>query len=69
MVVPLVRSGGFSGVKDINPAFEIDGETFVMMSQAIAGVRVSELASQVADLDAQQPDSQRALDQLLTTAL
>ncbi len=40
-----------------------------MMSQVIAGVRVSELASQVADLDAQQPDSQRALDRLLTTAL
>ncbi len=40
-----------------------------MVSQAISGVRVSELASQVADVDAQQPDIQRALDRLLSRSL
>ena len=39
------------------------------LSQAIAGVKASELARKVGDLDDRQPDIQRALDRLLTTSL
>lgn len=69
VVVPLVRRSGFTPLEDINPGFEIDGEMFVMLSQAIAGVKASELARKVGDLDDRQPDIQRALDRLLTTSL
>ncbi|HET6306995.1 MAG TPA: CcdB family protein [Rhodopila sp.] len=65
-VVPLLRREDASlPIRDLNPSFEINGESYVMLAQAIASVPVKELGATVASLKDRRDDITRALDILL----
>jgi toxin CcdB len=70
VVVPLLPPGSFQPVEDINPTFEVAGETRVLAVQALSAVRRSELKVRVASLDTDEEARivLKALDRLLTTS-
>jgi toxin CcdB len=51
--------------RGLNPAFDIDGQPHLMLTQFIAAVPAKELHKPVLSLDAQSDDIMRALDMLL----
>jgi toxin CcdB len=51
---------------ELNPAFEINGQTYLMLTQFIATVPAKELKKSVLSLDHRRDDITRALDVLLT---
>jgi toxin CcdB len=66
VVVPLVpRETSPAPIKELNPVFEIFGQTFVMQTQALANIPTRELRHPVASLDRQHDAITRALDILL----
>lgn len=68
VVVPLVAPQELSGpaAKMLNPEFEIEGQTVVMLTQQLAGVAVQRLQSRVSNLDDRRHDIVRALDFLFS---
>ena len=66
-VLPLFRRGTVGApMADLNPAFSIDGEDYVLLTQAIATVPARLLGRPVASLSEQRDAITRALDLLLT---
>jgi toxin CcdB len=66
-VVPLLPLADFkSPIRDLNPIFEINGESYVFAPQAIATVPVKVLGSPKSSLDRDYHTLTRALDILLT---
>ena len=66
VVVPLqLRSVAPKPAHGLNPAFDVDGQPHLMLTQFIAAVSASELRKPAACLDAQSDDIMRALDMLL----
>ena len=51
--------------RGLNPAFDIDGQPYLMLTQFIAAVPAKELRTPVLSLDARSDDIMRALDMLL----
>jgi toxin CcdB len=67
VVVPLLpKDAAPPPIEELNPIFDIDGESYVMMTQSIATVPVRELKRMTASLDSRHDDIKRALDILLT---
>lgn len=67
VVVPLISERDVRAVAtDLNPAFDVDGERHVMLTQAIAAVPRRELRHSVASLREHHDTILRALDVLLT---
>jgi toxin CcdB len=65
-VVPLVRrSAGPKVAQRLNPCFQIDGEDFVMLTQAAAAVRRRELGPVVASFANRSFEITGALDVLI----
>ncbi len=65
-VVPLVpEAHDFPLLRDLNPVFELDGERFVMLTQAIATVPTSFLRPPVTSFLRHHDAVVRALDTLL----
>ncbi len=65
VVVPLLPEMDVpKPIRDLNPVFEIDGATFVLVAQAIATVPARELKRCVASLAAERDRVTRALDTL-----
>jgi len=52
-------------IRDLNPVFELLGESYVMVTQAIASIPGRELKRSVASLNGQHDQITRALDILL----
>ena len=66
VVVPLLpRSEAPPSIGELNPVFDIGGETYVMVTQALAGVSAKELRRPVVSLDSEHDAITRALDILL----
>ena len=66
VVAPLLSAGiAPKPARNLNPAFEIDGEPYVMLTQFIAAVPARELRAPVVSLAARGDDIMRALDTLL----
>jgi toxin CcdB len=51
--------------RSLNPAFEIDGQPYVMLTQFIAAVPAKELRKPLLSLEPRSDDIMRALDMLL----
>ncbi len=51
--------------RGLNPAFDIDGQPYLMLTQFIAAMPAKELRAPVLSLDARSNDIMRALDMLL----
>ena len=51
--------------RGLNPAFRIDGQSHLMLTQFIAAIPAKELLKPVLSLDARSDDIMRALDMLL----
>ena len=51
--------------RGLNPAFDIEGQPHLMLTQFIAAVPAKELRKPVLSLDARSDDIMRALDMLL----
>jgi toxin CcdB len=51
--------------RSLNPAFDIDGRSHLMLTQFIAAVPAKELGEPVLSLEAHSDDIMRALDMLL----
>jgi toxin CcdB len=65
-VVPLLpKAEAPPPIGDLNPVFDINGEPYVMATQAIASVPAKELRGVVVNLDSRHDDIRRALDILL----
>ena len=65
-VVPLLpQAEAPPPIKELNPVFDIGGQLYVMLTQAIASVPRKELKNAVTNLDARHDDIRRALDILL----
>jgi toxin CcdB len=65
-VVPLVPAAfAPKPIKDLNPVFEVDGEPFVFVTQAIASFPAKDLKRAAASLDSQHDLIIRALDILM----
>ena len=66
MVVPLLpEAEAPPPIRDLNPVFDIDGEPYVMVTQAIASLPTKELKKAAVSLDTRYDDIRRALDILL----
>lgn len=66
VVVPLQPSQSApKPARGLNPAFEINGQSYLMLTQFIAAVPAKELRRPVLSLDARSDDIMRALDTLL----
>jgi toxin CcdB len=67
IIVPLMlHSSTPNPAKGLNPIFEIDGESYVMVSQFMAAVPVGILKKKVGNLEHQFSNITGALDLLLT---
>lgn len=67
VVVPLLLpKEAPTPARGLNPAFYIDGQPHLMLTQFIAAVPAKELKQPVTSLDACSDDILRALDMLLT---
>lgn len=67
VVVPLLPpSSAPRPARGLNPSFEIEGKSYLMLTQFIAAVPEKELKQAVASLKAHSDDIIRALDILLT---
>ncbi|MCX2720883.1 CcdB family protein [Roseibium salinum] len=65
VVVPLLRkSEAPAPAKILNPIFTIEGESFVMATQFLSAVSVSQLGESIGSLDGSFPEITRALDML-----
>ena len=53
-------------LKTLTPRFEIEGESYVMMTPQMAGIATKQLGPMVADLAAQRDEIIAALDLLIT---
>ncbi len=66
VVAPLLPPGiAPKPARNLNPAFEINGEPYVMLTQFIAAVPARELRAPIVSLAARGDDIMRALDTLL----
>ncbi len=66
VVVPLLPPDAApKPARNLNPAFEIDGQPHLMLTQFIAAVPAKELRTPVLSLNARSDDIMRALDTLL----
>ena len=66
-VVPIVaRANSPPPARRLNPVFEIDGEDYVMLTQAASAVRRRELGAVIASLDARRLEITNALDVLIS---
>ena len=66
VVAPLLPPGiAPKPARNLNPAFEINGESYVMLTQFIAAVPARELRTPIVSLAARGDDIMRALDTLL----
>ena len=52
-------------IRDLNPVFEIDGASYVMMTQLLASIFSHDLKPTLLSLDRHHDDVTRALDRLL----
>ncbi|WP_070886012.1 CcdB family protein [Pseudomonas argentinensis] len=68
VVVPLYAASTLQGkmLKTLTARFEIEGETYVMMTPQMAGIANKQLGAMVADLAAQRDEIIAALDLLIT---
>lgn len=65
-VVPLTPTARVpKPLERLNPRFEIDGQTFVMMTQLAAAVATRDLGKRIASLADRDTDIGNALDMLL----
>lgn len=63
IVVPLWRAGELvSGVEQLNPSFEVAGQSVVMDTPSLGAIPISVLAKKVDSLAAEQLQIQNALD-------
>ena len=66
-VVPLQRPGNAPlPARRLNPTFEIDGQTYVMVTQFAAAIAVRDLGEVVASLKAEDATITNALDMLIS---
>ena len=66
VVVPLLPpEHAPKGARGLNPTFEINGQTHLMLTQFIAAVSTKELRKSVLSLEERSDDITRALDMLL----
>ena len=66
-VVPLLPlAASPPPARRLNPVFEIDGEDYVMLTQAASAVRRRELGAIIASLDARRLEITNALDLLIS---
>ena len=66
VVVPLLPlSEAPRPIGELNPVFDIGGDDYMMVTQALAGLSAKELRRPVASLDSQHDRITRALDILL----
>lgn len=68
VVVPLCRpteTGDFA-IKTLTPTFEIDGETYVMLTPELAGIATRQLGAKAGSLQAYRDQIIAALDLLIT---
>ena len=68
VVVPLVRSGSFDQIEEVNPHVDVGGINYVVVTQQLSAVRRSEMKIRVADLSADSGTVIKALGRLLTTS-
>jgi toxin CcdB len=66
VVIPLLPADSGRIIRDLNPAVEIDGRPFVVMTQELSAVPRALLKRSVGSLDAWRDEIVRALDILLT---
>ncbi|NQD79356.1 CcdB family protein [Pseudomonas sp. CrR14] len=68
LVVPLYAAGTMQGeiLKTLTPQFDIEGETYVMMTPQMAGIAKKQLGAKVTDLAVQRDAIIAALDLLIT---
>lgn len=67
MVIPLLTSSQyFTGLKDLNPKFEIFGGSYTLITQELASVPLHLLGRAVENLLSFRDDITKALDILLT---
>lgn len=68
VVVPLYAASTLQGkmLKTLTPRFEIEGESYVMMTPQMAGIATKQLGPMVADFAAQRDEIIAALDLLIT---
>jgi len=68
-VIPLLPRGeGPAPNARINPEFDIDGETMVLLTQLATAVRTSELRTRTGSLDREHLRITQAIDVLIGTA-
>jgi toxin CcdB len=66
-VVPLLpKSAAPAAIRSLNPALEIEGKPYTMLTQAIATLPARDLRGKVASLGNHHDDIMRALDILFT---
>jgi toxin CcdB len=66
VVVPLVpEPDAPKPIKELNPIFDVDGVSHVMLTQALASIPARELKRAVTSLDSEHDQVTRALDVLL----
>jgi toxin CcdB len=68
VVVPLAPAGSFKPIEEINPAVEVAGVEYVLVTQQLSAIRRSEMKNRVADLSGESGAVIKALDRLLTTS-
>lgn len=67
VVVPLIRRDRFgTPARKLNPVFAVNGDTVVMSTAELAGIRRSELGPPVASLAMERPAIVAALDLLIS---
>ncbi len=66
VVVPLIdpRAEALKPLPHVNPSVEVDGRTYILLTQEIAGVSIAVLGSRVVDLADRRYDILRAIDAL-----
>ncbi len=66
VVAPLVRLGEFEPIRRLNPAFDIDGESFVLSTAELAGIPRTAIGPALSSLAGERDAVIAALDLLFT---
>ena len=66
VIVPLIPTGGFTPIREINPVFEVEGTPVVMSTLEMASVPREVLGEWVASLSSERSRIVGAIDWLVT---
>ncbi len=68
VVVPLAPAAGFKGkvISRLMPLLDIEGESWVMLTAQLGGIRVQDMGKEVADLSGERFTIIAAIDLLLS---